>query len=127
MSHFVNIQTQIKDIEALKSASAEMALELVENADARGFGNQQQHGEYVIRLKGPYDIALNRHTDGSFSLSTDWWGDYVEKEIGKKYGRLLQLYAVHKTMREAQKKGVRVHRNALANGSIKLMLSGGAI
>lgn len=127
MSHFVDIQTQIKDIEALKEACSEMALSVLENAEARGFGSQQQHGEYVIRLKGPYDIALNRQADGSFSLSTDWWNGHVEQEVGKNYGRLRQLYAVHKTMREARKKGILVRRTAQANGAITLMLSGGGL
>jgi hypothetical protein len=127
MSHFVNIQTQIKDIDALKSACAELSLTVEQNAQARGFGTQTQAGEYVIRLQGPYDIALNRQANGSYSLSTDWWEGHVEKEVGKNYGRLLQLYAVHKATREAQKRGVRVHRTALPNGAIKLLLSGGAI
>ena len=72
---------------------------------ARGYGSNQQRGDYVIKLKGPCDIAVNRQQDGTFGLTTDWWDGHVEKEVGTSYGRLLQLYGVHKARIEAQKKG----------------------
>jgi hypothetical protein len=123
MSHFVSIETQIKDLDALQDACRELGLELVADAQARGIGTQQ-HGERVIRLKGPCDIAVQRQPNGSYTLATDWWGGYVEKEVGPHYGRLLQLYAVHKATREARRKGLSVQRNALRNGAIKLTLTG---
>ena len=124
MSHFTTIQTQIKDIEALREACTELGLELLPNAQARGYGSQQQHGDFVIRLKGPYDVALHRQTDGTYGLSTDWWDGHVEKEVGSNYGRLLQLYAVHKTAREARKRGLSLQRMLRSDGSIKLTIGG---
>ncbi len=47
---------------------------------------------------------------------------HVEKEVGKNYSKLLQLYAAHKAMREARKKGYSVIRKAQADGAIKLTL-----
>ena len=126
MSHFVTIKTQIKDIDALKAACAELGFGFEHDAQARGIGTEQR-GEYVIRLKGPCDIVVQRQPDGKFGLSTDWWGGYVEKEVGKNYGRLLQLYAVHKAAREARKHGLTVRRQPVSNGSIKLVLTGGAL
>ena len=125
MSHFVNIQTQIKDIDALRAACLEFGFSIEEKTIARGIGTQEP-GDYVVRLKGPCDIAVQRQAKGTFGLSTDWWGGHVEKEVGKNYGRLLQLYAVHKTMREARKRGLNVQRTPLRNGAIKLTLIGGA-
>jgi len=124
MSHFTEIKTQIRDIEALGLACTEMGLSLVPNAEARGYAKQQTHGEHVIRLKGPYDIAVNRQSDGRFGLTTDWWAGHVEKEVGKDYGRLLQLYGVHKTTLEARRKGLSVQRQSQSNGNIKLVLLG---
>ncbi len=124
MSHFTNIQTQIKDIEALREACRELGLELLQNAEARGYGSTRQRGELVIRLKGPYDVALNRQSDGTYGLSTDWWDGHVEKEVGTNYGRLLQLYAVHKAAREARKRGLSVQRALRTDGSIKLTIGG---
>ncbi len=124
MSHFTTIQTQIKDIEALRQACAELGLELLRDAEARGYGSQRQHGDFVLRLKGPYDVALHRQPDGAYGLSTDWWDGHVEKEVGQNYGRLLQLYAVHKASREARKRGLSVQRALRTDGSIKLTIGG---
>lgn len=124
MSHFTTIRTQIRDLQALREACAELNLELLQNTDARGYGSNHQHAEFVIRLKGPYDIALNRQPDGTYGLTTDWWDGHVEKEVGGNYGRLLQLYAVHKTAREARSRGLSVQRAQRNDGSIKLVIGG---
>jgi len=123
VSHFTTIKTQIKDVEALRSAVNEMGLQLIPDSVARGFINQTVKGDYVIRLTGPYDVALNQQPDGSFGLTTDWWDGHVAKEVGKDFGRLLQLYGVHKASMEARKKGYFVRRNQQPNGSIKLVLA----
>ena len=95
MSHFTTIQTQVRDLEALQDACRELGLQLVENAEARGYGANTRRGEAVIQITaGPYDIALNRGADRSYELATDWWRGHVEKAVGKNYGRLLQLYGV---------------------------------
>jgi hypothetical protein len=124
MSHFATVTTQIKDIAALKSACKELGLEVIANATARGYSTNTVRGEHVIRLKGPYDIAVNPQPAGTFGLTTDWWEGHVEKEVGKDYGRLLQLYAVHKATAEARKRGHSVQRKAAANGVIKLVIGG---
>ena len=124
MSHFTEIKTQIKDIAALDLACNELGVSLLHNAKARGYAKQQIHGDHVIRLKGPYDIAVNQQPNGTYGLKTDWWAGHVEKEVGKDFGRLLQLYGVHKATLEARKKGLSVQRHQQSNGSIKLVLLG---
>ena len=124
MSHFATITTQIKDHTALREACRELGVEITQNAVARGYGSNSHKGEYVIRLKGPYDIAVNRQQDGTFGLTTDWWDGHVEKEVGANYGKLLQLYGVHKARIEAQRKGYTVRRQTLADGAIKLVIGG---
>jgi hypothetical protein len=124
MSHFATIETQIKDETALREACRELGVELIENATARGYGSNSHKGDLVIRLKGPYDVAVNRQPDSTFGLTTDWWDGHVEKEVGTNYGRLLQLYGVHKARIEAQRKGYTVRRQALADGAIKLVIGG---
>src|ERR1039458_3086875 len=124
MSHFTEIKTQIKDIEALRAACQELGLTLLQNAEARGYYENKTQGDYVVQLKGPYDIALNKQADGTFGLTADLWQGHVEKEVGKDYGKLLQLYGVHKATIEARKKGLSVLRRQQQNGSIKLVLMG---
>lgn len=123
MSHFTEIKTQIKDMEALRSACQEMGLPLLQNAEARGYYDNKLKGDYVIRLKGPYDIALSKNQDGNYGLTADLWNGHVEMEVGAGYGKLLQLYGVHKTIREARKKGHLVRRSQHQDGSIKLSIS----
>ena len=123
MSHFTTIKTQIKDIAALRAAVTELSLELIPNSVARGFISQTMKGDYVVRLKGPYDVALNQQPDGTYGLTTDWWNGHVEQEVGKNFGKLLQLYGVHKASMEARKKGLSVLRRSQPNGSIKLVLA----
>jgi hypothetical protein len=123
MSHWTKIETQIRDAAALREACGELGLELLENTQARGYGDNRITADLVIRLKGPYDIALQRGGSG-YGLTTDWWGGHVEKEVGKDYGRLLQLYGVHKTRLEARRKGFMVQRRTLGDGSIKLTIGG---
>ncbi|OGV64620.1 MAG: hypothetical protein A3K19_29785 [Lentisphaerae bacterium RIFOXYB12_FULL_65_16] len=121
MSHFTTIEVQIKDVAALRAACAELGLELRENAVARGYGSSRVRGDYVIRLKGPYDVALTRQPHG-FGLAADLWDGHVERELGPGLGRLKQLYGVHKATAEARRKGLTVRRQALANGGIRLAL-----
>ena len=84
MSHFTQIDIEIRDIEALKAACDELGLTLKKNAEARGFGGNHRKGEYVIKLKGPYDIALNSRKDGIYKAETDLWEGHVENELGMK-------------------------------------------
>jgi hypothetical protein len=124
MSHFTTIQTQVRDLDALRHALGELNVTLHEKTTARGYAGNKLQGDYVIRLQGPYDIALNRTPDGSYGLTTDWWDGHVEKEVGAKFGRLLQLYGIHKTTIEARKRGHFVQRKAQKDGSIKLTIGG---
>ncbi len=124
MSHFTSIETQIRDVSALRAACQEMGLSIEANAQARGYSSNKTKGDLVIRLKGPYDIAVNRQQDGTFGLTCDWWDGHVEREVGAKFGRLLQLYGVCKAQAEARRKGYTTRRQTLGDGSIKLVIGG---
>ena len=125
MSHFTDIDIEIRDIEALKAACAELGLAVAGNTTARGYGENLHRGEYVIRLRGPYDIAVTHGTDGCWTLTADLWAGHVEKEVGPKFGRLRQMYGVHRTLREAQRLGLRARRSVLQDGTIRLALCRG--
>src|SRR5437867_1490954 len=86
LSHWTSLKTEIKDLEALKRACAEMGFGFLEKAEARGYYQNKQKAPYVIRLQGPYDIAVT--TDGgAIALTTDWWAGHVAKEVGENFGR----------------------------------------
>jgi hypothetical protein len=128
MSHWTSHEVIITDIEALRLACREMGLELLQNATARGYkayheADNRLQGEFVIRLKGPYDVAVNKKPDGKYALTTDWWNGHVAKEVGENYGKLLQLYGVHKAAIAARKQGYLVSRQPVKNGAIQLRIS----
>ena len=125
MSHFTHIQTRIHDLTALQAACEELGLQLVQNAEARGYGSNKIRGDWVIRLRGPYDVALQKQEDGSFQVTADLWAGHVESELGKDFGRLKQFYGVHKTVIEARRKGLSVKRQQMAGGAIRLALCRG--
>ena len=129
MSHFTTIQTQIRDIAVLIDACVELGLKLVPDSTCRGYAGIVRQAPHVIKLRGPYDIAVDPspENDGTYGLSTDWWDGHVAKEVGAGYGRLLQSYGVHKTIREAYSRGLRTSRRVEADGSILLTLEGGAL
>ncbi len=122
MSHFTTINTQIKDIEALRLACAEMGLQVEAKAQARGYQNNWLAGDFVIRLRGPYDVALRRETNGAYSIHADLWNGHVENELGKGFGTLKQLYGIHKATTEARRQGHNVRRRQLPNGTVRLTL-----
>lgn len=129
MSHFTSIQTRIRDLTALAEACTELDVQLVPDTDCRGYAGITRKAPYVIRLKGPYDIAVDPSdaNDGNYGLTSDSWDGHVAREVGEGYGRLLQSYGVHKTIREARLRGLRSTRRVEADGSILLTLEGGSL
>lgn len=129
MSHFTTIHTQIRDLDALRDASAELGLVMLPNHNCRGYAGITRLAPHVIQLKGPYDIAVDPtpENDGTHGLTTDWWDGHVEREVGPGFGRLLQSYGIHKTIREARTRGLRVSRKQEQDGSVLLTLEGGAL
>ncbi|MEK5071703.1 DUF1257 domain-containing protein [Sporosarcina sp. FSL K6-1508] len=121
MSHFTSIKTSIKDIESLKVAAQSLGLIVVENQKARGYMGQKIKGDYVIKLKGPYDIALIKQASGTYEIVTDWWNGHVAKEVGPNGGQLLQNYGVVCAMKIAKERGLEVQHEKLKDGSIRIV------
>lgn len=129
MSHFTSIATCVRDLDALSDACVELGLQLLPNTTCRGFNGITRHAPHVIQLSGPYDIAVDPSNEnpGSFDLTADLWDSHVEREVGAGYGRLLQCYGVHKTLREANLRGLRTSRHIEQDGTILLTLEGGSL
>ena len=127
MSHFTSIRTEVRDLEALNDACVEMGLRLLKDTPCRGYAGATRMAGHVIQLKGPYDIAVDPADGGRYGFTTDWWAGHVEQEVGPAYGRLLQSYGVHKTIRAARSRGLRTTRNLQSDGSVVLTLEGGTL
>jgi hypothetical protein len=130
MSHWTTIKVEIKCLESLAKACLELGVDLLAGGAgvaARGYAGILKQAPFVIKLKGPYDIAVEPAGDGSYTLSTDWWDGHVAKEVGVNFGRLLQAYGVARTERMARQRGLRVNKQQRADGSIVMTLSSTAL
>ncbi len=127
MSHFTTISTEVRDLEALNDACVELDLKLVSDTTCRGYAGAVRRADHVIQLKGPYDIGVDPTEGGRYGFSADWWAGHVETEVGAGFGRLLQSYGVHKTLREARMRGLRTSRQVTEDGTILITLEGGSL
>ena len=94
MSHWAEVQTNLKDIKMLEKAARLLGCEVKYNTIARGYAYNKLKADLVITPPGsPYDVAVNKHKTG-LTLVTDWFRGHVEKTLGKDYGLLKQAYAV---------------------------------
>ena len=73
MSHFTTIHTQIKDIEALRQACQELGLELLSDAEARGYGDTRQPGEFVV-TRGVGHRGRSERLDGWIGRESSCFG-----------------------------------------------------
>jgi hypothetical protein len=124
MSHFVKVQTQINDLAALKMAAVEMGFKVEENASIRGYYGLGQTCELVVKLKGRYDVGFNKQEDGTYGMVCDWFAGYVEEEIGKNGGQLLQGYTYQKVAKEAGQRGYTVQKSMEKDGKMKIRVGG---
>jgi len=123
MSHQTTIQDiQVTDLDALAEACKDLGLQLTKGK-ARGYYGATVKCDHVIRLRGPYDVAVHRQADGTYSLSADLWRGHVERELGPGLQKLKQRYAYRKLVKEAKKKGFTVRTKTERDGTIKLTLS----
>ena len=126
MSHWTSIKTQIRDVSALAHACAELGFAFKTKSPARGYYGTRTE-DYTIEMPKdcPYDVIVKKEADGTYALLTDWHLGYVKEQVGEGFKKIIQAYGIHKTIAEAQKRGLQVQRQKLANGAVKLSISGG--
>lgn len=123
MSHFTTVELEIKDPDAIRGACESLGLELEEDSDARGYSSNTTHGDFVIRLPGPYDVALVKNAGtGLYDVQCDLYQGHVERALGSGFGRFMQAYGVSKTMIEAKKKGYVARQVKQEDGSIQIRI-----
>lgn len=125
MSHWVEKKTNFTDIEALKDACNMLGIQLVQNAKARGWSGNTIKADYVIKLKGSYDVALIRKGE-HWDIRADWYDGSVKNAIGKDGNKLKQAYTAAATVKVARAQGHPVEMQRIENGDIKLVLKVGA-
>jgi hypothetical protein len=121
MSHIVQIQTEVRDPVAIKSACKRLN---IQNPEFKTHKLFTEHVEgYGIKLPGwIYPVVVQPETGSvQFDNYGGKWGKQEELD------RFLQSYAVEKAKLEARKQGHSVTEQTLTDGSIKLVVQvGGA-
>lgn len=121
MSHIVQIQTEVRDPVAIKSACNRLTIQNPEFNMHKLFTKQVEG--WGVRLHGwIYPVVVQIET-GSIQFDTygGKWGKQEELD------RFLQAYAVEKAKLEARKKGHSVTEQTLTDGSIKLVVQVGGV
>ena len=126
MSHWQTRKTTIRNLDDLEAAAKELGMKMVRakagdrvKADA-GFGVMSGDATLTDQ-SGHYPITINKHQDGTYSLSADWYVG-TANIVGKNFNKLLQLYGVHACTRAARQKGYLVQRK-VTGSNINLIVT----
>jgi len=121
VSHIVSIKTQVRDATAVQGACQRLALPAARHETVQLYSGQAT-GLTVRLPKWHYPVVCDL-VSGQLQYDNfgGRWGEQGELD------RFLQAYAVEKARSEARRQGHTVTEQALADGSIKLVVQvGGA-
>jgi hypothetical protein len=122
VSHIVQIQTQVRDAEAVQAACRRLGLPAPVQGTTMLFSGSV--AGLAVQLPGWRYPAVCQLDTGQvrYDNYSGSWG--IESELHK----FLQSYAIEKARIEARKKGYTVTEQALTDGSVKLTIqvAGGA-
>ena len=121
MSHIVTIQTQIKDVAALRLATNRLGLAEPIFGTAKLFSSEAT-GWQVQLPRWRYPVVADVKAGSlAFDNYEGRWGDQVELD------RLVQRYAIEKASLESRRAGHTVLEKPLEDGTVKLTIQiGGA-
>jgi hypothetical protein len=144
MSHVASVELVVQDIDALEVACKVLGLTFKRNqktwkwygrfmADYDNADSAYKHGintedygkgEHAIGVPGTeYEVGVCRNHDGNLSLVYDFYGpgEKIKQALGKGLEKLKQEYAAAVATKKLQRKGLRVQRRVLANGTVQLV------
>lgn len=154
MSHVVKIELEIKDIAALRDACKSLGIELEQLQAVPGNLNPHAYkwwgtsvGDYPlpkgmtkeqlgtcahrINVKGTdWQIGIFQTAPGKYTPVFDFYGSRgapLQNAIGHQGQKLKQAYAVAMAKRAALQKGLNVQTFKMQDGSVKLVMTGGAL
>jgi hypothetical protein len=131
MSHFTSIKTQIRDVESLRKALADVGFSTVEVHDTPqglyGFeGNlRPETAEMIVRRKyigsASNDIGFKRQVDGQFTaiISNYDRGKYSQEWVNQ----LTQRYAYHALIARSGTEGFSIEsEESLEDGTLRVVV-----
>lgn len=148
MSHIASIKVEIRDLNALKLAVAELGGQWAEGKQTYTWYGQwvgdtplpahlsrDDLGKcaHVIKVPGVhYEVGVVRLPNGHYTLAYDFFnggggtkhdGHKLMQRFGEGCQKLVQTYAVHKATLAAKAKGYLVSRQSMPNGGVKLVMT----
>ena len=121
MSHIVQIQTQVRDPEAIRAGCVRLQLPPPVFGEVKLF-SRRAAGWQVQLPEWRYPIVCDvRSAAIAYDNYEGRWGD------PKQLDRFLQGYAVEKAKLEARKKGHSVTEQTLEDGSVKVTIQVGGV
>jgi hypothetical protein len=127
MSHFLRIQTQLREREPLVQALRALHHEFKEGErlTVRGYAGNRETAQIVVGTHSAYDIGFRR-ADQAYEVVADWWG--VEKDTPIRQQTFLQQiqqqYAYNVVREQAKEQDlVWEEERVEENGEIVILLS----
>ena len=116
MSHIVTVETEVRDVAALRAACRRLGLAQPVFETTRLFSGEATG--YSVRLHDwRYPVVCDVESGQvKFDNFEGRWGQQRELD------RLMQAYAVEKVLLESRRKGHAVTEQTLADGNIKLII-----
>lgn len=119
MSHIVQIETEVRDAEAVRAACKRLGLEVPVLGTARLY-EAEVAGLLVKLPEWVYPVVVDTATGQvKYDNYNGAWGEQRHLDA------FLQSYSVEKAKLEARKRGHSVYEQPLPDGSIKLTISVG--
>ena len=119
MSHFTRVRTQLRNLETVKQALAELGYSVTEGT-VRGYRGNVADADLIVEINDAYDIGFRQEAD-QIVMVADFWGLRIDKESFLK--SLSQKYAYLTIMEQAQSQGWQAMSEELqSDGSIRLVM-----
>jgi len=120
MSHFTNVQVQIKSAKDIIECLTEMGYQVINVKTVTGYGKTKEMVDFAVKTGG-YDIGFRRNDEGVFEILADWWGvkGVTEKEF---VSNLCIAYAEKKVKKFAQRRGFRIIEESTESGKQFLLV-----
>lgn len=127
MSHFVRIQTQIREREHLVQALRDLHHQFREgeNLVVRGYAGTRETAQIVVDTGCDYDIGFRR-TAQEYEVVADWWGVEGNSPIRQEpfIQQINRQYAYNLIQEQAREQNLMVEEEeTLANGDLVIILS----
>ena len=123
MSHFSQIKTQIRNLEALKAALTDTSTDWKSGpVSVRGYQGQTQVADVAIQQENGYDIGF-KWNGAEYELVADlqYWQQPLT--VQGFLNRVTQRYAYHTVVSETTNQGFQISQEQKAkDGSIRLVL-----